>query len=129
MPVPIIRRQIPQSMVSLRPLSLDKEAAWLNQTGNSLELIVNEGTNSKKKTLNLNLLLFEYLYRIAEGGSQSYLAQECALAIDRFKDKLLAGSGAVDQGSAVQVFAIKDGRAIIQTLALEDGKIMVKLHD
>ena len=69
-----------------------------------LSLVVGE------HSLRMDLLLFEYVYRIAKGGHPATLATECALRLRDFKQRLLTGDKEHVTDDIVEFLAYREGR-------------------
>jgi hypothetical protein len=77
-------------------------------------------------TWQVNLLRFEYLMRLARGGTYNVLAAECELAIRQLKDELLTRFAQDEDTNHIAFFAADRNRYVLKDLWLdEEGKIRV----
>jgi len=120
-PVPIIRNSFITSN-----LKLEKEfipSYFANQIDREpYQLLLSVPIDGKTVPLQINLLLLEYLWHIQEGGTFNYLKDECGLAVAKFQEKLLVSPASTLQNQVLRVFNFVNGKFILQTLDLRDGK-------
>ena len=94
---PLVRLAIPTSGISLRVDRRVEHAfdrAWpelyLQIGAPPALLLYDPSAASRPQSWRLNLLLFEYLMRLAHGGTYNVLAEECELSVRNLKDRLLS---------------------------------------
>jgi hypothetical protein len=94
---PLVRLTLPTSGIMLRVDSRPDEAvdrAWPELSlifGAPAALILRDPDAARaKQSWHLNLMLFEYLMRLADGGTFNILAAECELIVRALKDNLLS---------------------------------------
>ncbi|GAB4111782.1 MAG: hypothetical protein OHK0050_11720 [Roseiflexaceae bacterium] len=94
-PRPLVRLRFPETDLSLEIRDLhtaaydcDHRAIYLLIAPPAHQRI--SGTNQQPLHWRIGLLQFEYLLRLAEGGTFNILAQECELEIRNLKDHLLS---------------------------------------
>jgi hypothetical protein len=94
---PLVRLAIPTSGISLwvdQPEEQAFDRAWPDlylKIGAPPALLLHDpSAATKPQSWRLNLLLFEYLMRLAHGGTYNVLAEECELSVRNLKDRLLS---------------------------------------
>ncbi|HWQ15586.1 MAG TPA: hypothetical protein VNL77_22485 [Roseiflexaceae bacterium] len=94
---PLVRLAIPASGITL--LRVDPrveqafDRAWPDlylRIGAPPALLLHNPSAAGPQSWRLNLLLFEYLMRLAHGGTYNVLAEECELSVRNLKDRLLS---------------------------------------
>lgn len=83
-PVPVIKASVPYHLIDLSPFP-DHHPDRL--------VFAFRYVGAHAPRLEINQLLYEYLIRLAEGGTRNVLAQECELRVRQFKEELLAKVG------------------------------------
>jgi hypothetical protein len=68
----------------------------------------------------VNLLLFEYLMRLANGGTYNILAEECELSVRDLKDRLLSAFAREPSGGAIEFFVAERRRYALRKLNIDD---------
>ncbi len=114
---PLVRLTIPVSGITLR---VDRRAehafdrAWPDLylvIGAPPALLLHDpGAASRQQLWRLNLLLFEYLMRLAHGGTYNILAEECELSVRSLKDRLLSVFGREPAGGDIIEFFVAERR-------------------
>jgi hypothetical protein len=114
---PLVRLTIPVSGITLR---VDRRAehafdrAWPDLylvIGAPPALLLHDpGAASRQQQWPLNLLLFEYLMRLAHGGTYNILAEECELSVRSLKDRLLSVFGHEPAGGDIIEFFVAERR-------------------
>lgn len=121
-PIPIVRLHRPEADISLRAGKETPEAF----AGIDLpKLVVRHPESGTVGAVSwpIDLLMFEYLMRLSQGGTPNVLAEDCQLRVRRFKDELLAkfGQSSEDDGS-IQFFAPSNNRYVIRHLHVDETK-------
>jgi hypothetical protein len=106
-PVPVVRAKIPTLMIGLHVKQHESEA--LDQSLPPLELRIPHPQFMAQPLLaEINLLRFEYLMRLAKGGTPNVLAEECGLFVRELRDKLLASVETTSPpGDAIEFFVLR----------------------
>jgi len=69
----------------------------------------------------IGLLMFEYLLRLAHGGTYNILAEECELGVRGLKDRLLSAfAGAPEQAGQLEFFVAERRRYSLRTLSIDE---------
>jgi hypothetical protein len=96
-PRPLVRLTIPTSGIELqidrRPeasYDRDRPDLWLRIAPPPILALRDDEVSLKPLGWRLNLMTFEYLMRLAHGGTFNILAEECELSIRSLKDQLLS---------------------------------------
>jgi hypothetical protein len=122
LPVPVIRERFIAEKLELEPESIEPNLTKkIDIEPNYLVLTV-----PPSGSLSINLLLFEYLIRVSQGGSTRYLEEECGLSVTEFQKKLLANASTNEQEKVVSFFAYRGNTLEIQRLSLQDDKLEIK---
>jgi hypothetical protein len=114
---PLVRLAIPASGISLE---LDRrqehvfDHVWPNlklRIGAPPALLLRDpSAATRPQVWRLNLLLFEYLMRLAHGGTYNVLAEECELSVRNLKDRLLSTFAAESPTEQVVEFFVAERR-------------------
>lgn len=120
-PVPVIRNTF---LTDSLKLAREEVESVLEREPNKLVLSVITG-DSGNISLHIDLLLFEYLWRVQEGGTLDYLREECGLAVTKFQETLLVIPSNLAQNQVIKVFNYVDRKFIIQNLTLTDGPKLI----
>jgi len=125
-PVPIVWVKVPVDYIDLAVRDAQIEAYDCDRRDLWIEIPPPPRVDSHPVPWQLNLLRFEYLMRLAEGGTFNILAEECALAIRQLKDELLARFARDDDTRHIAFFAADRNRYVLRDLWLDEaGKIRV----
>lgn len=125
-PVPMVRVRIPELNVAL--LSESEDLEWSEGGRRNLMLKVADPWAGKPPVSErIDLLRFEYLMRLARGGTYNVLAEECSLFVRELKDNLLtsfAASSDHQQDRRLTFFGIEDDEYVLKELRFDDeGKL------
>lgn len=122
-PQPLVRLKIPIQAIEFHVQQNDYKA--YDRAHHTLWLQINadlgrQRLDGYKPVLwKLNLLRFEYLMRLAHGGTYKVLAEQCDLSIRNLKDQLLSFAQEPDQADTVEFFIVQDRRYKPQRLRLD----------
>jgi hypothetical protein len=83
-------------------------------------LTVQGGDVPKPQSWRMNLLLFEYLMRLANGGTYNILAEECELTVRNLKDRLLSAFGREPSGGSIEFFVAERRRYALRKLKIDE---------
>jgi hypothetical protein len=72
----------------------------------------------------MNLLLFEYLMRLADGGTFNILAEECELSVRNLKDRLLSAFAREPTGGVIEFFVAERRRYALRKLKIDERGII-----
>lgn len=127
-PVPIVRAKIPTDHIDLIIKDLTAEA--YDDDRRVLVLVIPPPPKVSSNAVNftINLMIFEYLVRLAQGGTYNILSKECELAIRQLKDQLVSKftNDPDTAESQIEFFAVERNRYVLRQIWLdEDGKISV----
>jgi len=127
-PRPLVRLSIPTSGIELRVdprqevvYDRDRPDLWLRIAPPPV-LALREGAASMKPIgWRLNLMTFEYLMRLAHGGTYNILADECELSVRSLKDQLLSAF-AQEQAKAglIEFFVAERRRYALKKLQIDE---------
>jgi hypothetical protein len=123
-PVPVIR--LKRSLDSVRLEVVRDTSEAFDRDWSVLRLKVHHPRTGEKDSISweINLLRFEYLMRLAYGGTPNVLAEECDLSIRQFKDRLLTEFGASSEyDGEIEFFSIDRNRYVVKQLQVAEGKI------
>ncbi|WP_129627265.1 hypothetical protein [Candidatus Oscillochloris fontis] len=127
-PRPLVRLTIPIQGIDLR-VDRRRHAAY-NYDRADLALVIapppaltmHAGVPPKPESWRMNLLLFEYLMRLAHGGTFNILAEECELSVRSLKDRLLRAfvseTAATDR--MVEFFVAEQRRYALRKLSIDE---------
>jgi hypothetical protein len=125
--IPIVRVKLPVDYMRLIPQSTlapayDYETRYL-----LLEIPPPPYVHSQPIQWQVDLLRFEYLMRLAEGGTYNILADECELAIRLLKDDILTRFAADEDEKRHLAFFVADrkGYTLRELWINDEGKIEV----
>jgi hypothetical protein len=125
-PVPIVRVKVPVDYISLIPRDVDAISYNYDRCELWIEIPPPPRVDSAPVTWQVDLLRFEYLMRLAEGGTHNILAEECELALRQLKGELLIRFARDEDTGHIAFFAADRNRYVLRDLWLdEDGKIRV----
>jgi hypothetical protein len=125
-PVPIVRVKIPIDYIYLTVQEAQIKAYDCDRRDLRLEISPPPRVPSEPVAWQVDLLRFEYLMRLAGGGTYNILADECELAIRQLKDELLTRFVQDEDTSHIAFFAAERNRYVLKDLWLdEEGKIRV----
>ena len=123
-PVPIVRFKVPVDYIALTVQDAQVEAYDCDRRDLWLEIPPPPRVTSESVTWQVDLLRFEYLMRLAEGGTYNILADECELVIRQLKDELLTRFAQDEDTRHIAFFAADRNRYVLRDLWLdEEGKI------
>lgn len=129
-PVPVVRLKVQRDNVKLLRRETPSVAVNRDEAQLALEVLppadlmmemVRQGKMPEPVTQPLNLLLFEYLLRRAQGATPEVLAHECGLAVRQFRDRLLTAFAARPSTGRIAFFAAQSNHYVIRTIELTDG--------
>ena len=120
-PVPIVRVQVPAWNVALRPEPDDP--VWSDSGRRRLLLkIADPWAGQPPVAEHIDLLRFEYLMRLARGGTFNVLEEECSLFVRELKDKLLTSFGSsTGERDRIMFFGVQDERYVLKQLQFDEG--------
>ncbi len=78
----------------------------------------------KPQRWRLNLLVFEYLLRLADGGTFNVLADECELSIRSLKDRLLSEFAHETTNTRIRFFVAEQQQYVLKTIYLDEKGII-----
>lgn len=114
---PLVRLTMPVDAIALRVDPREEQAfdrAWpdLNLViGAPPALQLHDPEAARKpQQQRLNLLLFEYLLRLADGGTYNILAEECELSVRSLKDRLIGAFAREPAGGDLIEFFVAERR-------------------
>ncbi|HEY3366812.1 MAG TPA: hypothetical protein VGK74_17305 [Symbiobacteriaceae bacterium] len=116
--VPIINDRIPTS-----DLKLDRYPQ------NNSDRLYLKSERLEGVGLEVDLLLYEYLVRLAEGGTHNVLAEQCELRLRTFKDQLLGRVGLAPvrvDTRRLEFFVETGGQHRLMKLLVHNGKVKVQ---
>ncbi len=123
-PVPVVRAKIPTLIIGLQVQEQGSQA--LDRDLPPLELrIPDPQFKARPLSAEINLLRFEYLMRLAKGGTPNVLAEECGLFVRELRDKLLASaeSGSPSKDD-IEFFVLRDNRYELKRVRIDQqGRI------
>ncbi len=123
-PVPVVRTKIPTLIIGLHVQEQGAQALDLDLP--PLELrIPDPQFRAQPLSVEIDLLRFEYLMRLAKGGTPNVLAEECGLFVRELRDKLLAsaGSGAPHKDD-IEFFVLRDNKYELKRVRVDQqGRI------
>lgn len=131
-PRPLVRLSIPASAVTLRAdrrteLAFDRAWPDLYLRIGAPPALLHEDPSAAQRPVSwpLNLLLFEYLMRLARGGTYNILAEECELSVRSLKDRLLSAFAREPMGGDLIEFFVAERRqyALKKLRVDENGRI------
>jgi hypothetical protein len=124
-PMPIVQLSLPADNIELALRSrLDSAYDYDKQ---DLFLRISPPSQMENRSpieWSIDLLQFEYLMRLAQGGTYNILAQECELVVRQLKDELLTKFAArMKKNGYVRFFVGENNRYILRKLWIdEEGK-------
>jgi len=125
-PVPIVRVKVPVDYIDLMVRDAQVEAYDCDRRDLWLEIPPPPRVATEPVTWQVDLLRFEYLMRLAGGGTYNILADQCELAIRRLKDELLTRFAQDEDTGHIAFFAADRNRYVLRDLWLDkEGKIRV----
>jgi len=125
-PRPLVRLTIPAQGIELhvdrRPnLAYDCDRPDLHLViAPPPALTVWGGDVPKPQSWRMNLLLFEYLMRLANGGTYNILAEECELSVRDLKDRLLSAFAREPAGETIEFFVADRRRYTLRKLRIDE---------
>jgi hypothetical protein len=131
-PRPLVRMSIPASGITLRADRRSEHAfdrmwpdLYLRIGAPPALLLDSPGAAPRPVSWPLNLLLFEYLVRLAHGGTYNILAEECELSVRSLKDRLLSAFGREQvRESLIEFFVAEQRQYALRKLRIDDqGRI------
>jgi hypothetical protein len=84
-------------------------------------LTMHGGAVPKPQRWRMNLLLFEYLMRLANGGTYNILAEECELSVRDLKDRLLSAFAREPTGGIIEFFVAERQRYTLRKLKIDEN--------
>jgi hypothetical protein len=125
-PRPLVRLTIPTQGIELRVdrrqnLAYDCDRPDLHLIiAPPPALTVQDGDVPKPQSWRMNLLLFEYLMRLANGGTYNILAEECELSVRDLKDRLLSAFAREPAGGTIEFFVAERRRYALRKLKIDE---------
>ncbi|MBK9714552.1 MAG: hypothetical protein IPO81_25065 [Kouleothrix sp.] len=125
-PRPLVRLTIPTQGIELRVdrrpnLAYDCDRPDLHLViAPPPALTVQGGDVPKPQNWRMNLLLFEYLMRLANGGTYNILAEECELSVRDLKDRLLSAFAREPAGGTIEFFVAERQRYALRKLKIDE---------
>ncbi|EFO79647.1 hypothetical protein OSCT_2511 [Oscillochloris trichoides DG-6] len=127
-PRPLVRLTIPIQGVDLRVDRRPHVAYDYDRADLALviapppALTMQRGVPPKPESWRMNLLLFEYLMRLAHGGTFNILAEECELSVRSLKDRLLRAfaSDTAHTDRMVEFFVAEQRRYALRKLRIDE---------
>lgn len=128
-PRPLVRLRIPLTDLWLKPEDCDDQPAY-NCERQALYLLIappaqlrgGGGEQAESLRWPIGLLQFEYLIRLAHGGTFNILAEECELDVRSLKDQLLSRfAGAPDRSGELEFFVAERHRYSPRRLWLDEN--------
>lgn len=119
-PVPIVQFSIPRDYIDLEVVP--QNTVFVDRNMATLELVIPPPPKVRQVTAlrwPINLLMFEYLMRRANGSTSNILASECELEIRQLKDALLSTFGSQSESNTVAFFAAEDNRYQLRKIQIE----------
>jgi hypothetical protein len=130
-PRPLVRLRFPRSDLWLK--LRDRSSQAFDCDLPALELVVAPPAQLRSRDdvtvapvrWRIGLLAFEYLLRLAHGGTYNILAEECELGVRSLKDQLLrAFASPADDGAQLEFFVAERHRYSLRSLRIdEQGQI------
>jgi hypothetical protein len=125
-PRPLVRLTIATQNIELRvdrrsnhAYNRDRPQVWLVIAAPPF-LVTESGRAPEPQSWPVNLLLFEYLMRLANGGTYNILAEECELSVRDLKDRLLSAFAREPSGGAIEFFVAERRRYALRRLNIDD---------
>jgi hypothetical protein len=128
-PRPLVRLRFPLTDLWLLPESRDDNHAY-NCERHDLSLVIAPPAHLRRSApaeerapvrWRIGLLLFEYLLRLAHGGTYNILAQECELDVRRLKDRLLSTfADTPEPGDELEFFVAERHRYSLRRLWIDE---------
>ncbi len=122
-PVPIVRVEVSAQNVALRAESDDP--SWSEAGRRKLMLqIAGSWTSRPPVEERIDMLRFEYLMRLSQGGTFNVLAEECSLFVRELKDKLITSFGSLSEDNTLTFFGVENDRYVTKQLLFDEwGKL------
>jgi hypothetical protein len=127
-PRPLVRLIIPARNIELRVdrrpnLAYDCDRPDLHLVIAAPPFLATQsGKMPEAQSWRMNLLLFEYLMRLANGGTYNILAEECELSVRDLKDRLLSAFAREPAGNTIEFFVAERRRYALRKLKIDDQK-------
>lgn len=130
-PRPLVRLEIPANGVEIWADPREDEA--LNRRWHDLYLRITAppelylrrtGGALKPQQWRLNLLVFEYLLRLADGGTFDVLADECELSIRNLKDRLISAFTDEHASKRIRFFVAERQRYVLKTIEIDEQGVI-----
>lgn len=119
-PVPIVQSRIPTNYIELTINEEDSESIDINRKAAELVIPPPPGSPTTESIQwSVNLLMFEYLMRKADGATSNILASECELEIRQLKERLLRQHEDDEHMNVIRFFAADNNRYRLQGLEIE----------
>jgi hypothetical protein len=125
-PRPLVRLTIPTQGIQIRVDRRPHLAYNCDQPDLHLviaappALSVQGGQVPNPQSWRMNLLLFEYLMRLANGGTYNILAEECELSVRDLKDRLLSAFAHEPTTSTIEFFVAERRRYALRKLKIDE---------
>jgi hypothetical protein len=125
-PRPLVRLTIPTQGIELRVdrrpnLAYDCDRPDLHLVIAPPPALTVQGDDvPKPQSWRMNLLLFEYLMRLANGGTYNILAEECELSVRDLKDRLLSAFAREPSGGTIEFFVAERRRYALRKLKIDE---------
>jgi len=126
-PIPIVRLKLPADNIDFRSDGSLPQAYDYNRHALKLAIYPPARIQHSPLQWQVALLRFEYLMRLAQGGTFNILSEECELAIRQLKDALIAAfASSSDERKSVTFFVAERNHYALHELWINDeGKIQV----
>lgn len=122
-PVPLVKVEIPLACIQLKSQPVSAEAFDCDRQQLVLEILPPPRVSSEQPiNWNVDLLRFEYLMRLAQGGTYNVLNTECELAIRQLKNQLLSRFVQSNEGAGrLGFFAVEQYHYQLKELQVDQG--------
>lgn len=125
-PVPLIKVKLPQACIKLRSQLISSEAFDCDRQEISLEILPPPGVQADQINWQVDLLQFEYLMRLAQGGTYNVLNTECDLAVRQLKNQLLTRFSRPDEEAGrLSFFAVEQHHYQMRELQVDQGRVRI----
>lgn len=128
---PLVRLEIPANGIDF--WTDPREDLTLDRCWRDLYLLISPppelnlyrmGDAPKPQRWRLNLLVFEYLLRLADGGTFHVLADECELSIRDLKDRLISAFSYDAASTRIRFFVAERQQYILKTIYIDEKGVI-----
>lgn len=124
--VPLVKVKLPQACITLRSKHISAEAFDCDHKEISFEILPPPGIQAKPIGWPVDLLRFEYLMRLAQGGTYNVLKTECDLAIRQLKNQLWTRfSRPEKEASKLTFFAAERHHYQMKELQVDQDRVQI----